>query len=200
MGEKHGMHISCHGLCPFVVDPDCRVHFSHIIKLNIVFAIFIFFHKLKAEREWLFFFIFTLCWIGGWYVIDFTFEIFVQEHRVDRVLGFFSQSSELGPSLPSPFGSGHEGRDSLAGESGGSQFGRGDRHCVTLGTVYVYFVLRKMLARQIHPKTISLVSPVKAGRGSQGDVVYLGWPIAPCWGGGVGGFQPMGAAVHMEPK
>ncbi len=45
-------------------------------------------------------------------------------------------------------------------------------------------------------------------RGSQRDVVYLGWPMAPSYmspnagagGGGVAGSQPMSKAVHMEPK
>jgi hypothetical protein len=42
-------------------------------------------------------------------------------------------------------------------------------------------------------------------RGSQRDVVYLGWPIAPSnmspnAGKGVAGFRPMSTAVHMEPK
>ncbi len=43
-------------------------------------------------------------------------------------------------------------------------------------------------------------------RGSQRDVVYLGWPIAPSYmspnvgGRGVAGFQPISTAVHMEPK
>jgi hypothetical protein len=42
-------------------------------------------------------------------------------------------------------------------------------------------------------------------RGSQRDVVYLGWPIAssymsPNAGGGVVGFQPMSTVVHLEPK
>jgi hypothetical protein len=42
-------------------------------------------------------------------------------------------------------------------------------------------------------------------RGSQRDVVYLGWPIAPSYigpnarGGGGCGSQPMSTAVHMEP-
>ncbi len=46
-------------------------------------------------------------------------------------------------------------------------------------------------------------------RGSQRDVVFLGWPIAPTYmspmrgggeGGGVAESQPMSTAVHMEPK
>jgi hypothetical protein len=43
-------------------------------------------------------------------------------------------------------------------------------------------------------------------RGSQRDVVYLGWPKAPSYmvpnaeGGGVAGTQPRSTAVHMEPK
>ncbi len=42
-------------------------------------------------------------------------------------------------------------------------------------------------------------------RGSQRDVVYIGWPIAPSYmspnvGGWVAGTQPMSTAVHMEPK
>jgi hypothetical protein len=44
-------------------------------------------------------------------------------------------------------------------------------------------------------------------RGSQRDVVYLDWPIAPSYmspnaggRGEVAGSQPMSAALHMEPK
>jgi hypothetical protein len=60
-----------------------------------------------------------------------------EEDRVDRVLGFFCRQNWDPPHMQasgSPsFGSG-EG-DSLAcrREGGGSQFGRGNRHCGTLG-------------------------------------------------------------------
>ncbi len=42
-------------------------------------------------------------------------------------------------------------------------------------------------------------------RGSQKDVVYFGWPIAPSYmsqnaGGGGGGFLNQSSAVHLEPK
>jgi hypothetical protein len=53
-------------------------------------------------------------------------------HRVDRVLGIFSSRPNwrIGIPYPSP-------AHSLAGEGVfGSQFGRGDRHCGTLG-IYV---------------------------------------------------------------
>jgi hypothetical protein len=63
----------------------------------------------------------------------------VDYHRVDRVLGFFSSRLNWDPPplhpqavvLPPP---------RFQRESGGSQFGRGDRHCGTLW-VCVYFVL-----------------------------------------------------------
>ncbi len=77
-------------------------------------------------------------------------------HRVDRVLGFFLQSSESGfphpltsrRVRPPPFWFGGEGKHSQGGE-GGSQFRRGDRHCGTLG-IYVLCVgsgSRKMYAQ-----------------------------------------------------
>jgi hypothetical protein len=62
----------------------------------------------------------------------------------------FLQSSYLGPPpsstpgecVPPTFVWGGGDTHLLAGEGdGGSQFRRGDRHCVTLGTVYVYFVV-----------------------------------------------------------
>ncbi len=37
-------------------------------------------------------------------------------------------------------------------------------------------------------------------RGSQGDVVYLGWPIAPSSMSPIAGSQPMSTAFHLEPK
>ncbi len=53
-------------------------------------------------------------------------------HRVDRVLGFFSLVLRIGPPTPSPAGECvpllHSGR-----RGWGSQFGRGDRLCGTLG-------------------------------------------------------------------
>jgi hypothetical protein len=67
------------------------------------------------------------------------------KHRVDRVLGFFSSRPNWDSPTPSPPDEcaappGFRGSDtvqSLAGESvGGSQFGRGDSHCGTLG-IYV---------------------------------------------------------------
>jgi hypothetical protein len=65
-------------------------------------------------------------------------------HREDRVLCFFSSRPNWDhphhpqPSV-SPFGFGGGGTYSLAGEGvGGSQFGRGDRQCGTLG-IYVLF-------------------------------------------------------------
>ncbi len=62
----------------------------------------------------------------------------VDYHRVDRVLGFFFSRLNWDPATPSPAGQwappGSGGGDILAcgRESGGSQFGRGDRHCGTL--------------------------------------------------------------------
>jgi hypothetical protein len=65
-------------------------------------------------------------------------------HRVERVLGFFSSRQEWDPPTPSPAGEcipsacgSRGGTHSLAGEGVGKpQFGREDRHCVTLG-IYV---------------------------------------------------------------
>ncbi len=56
-------------------------------------------------------------------------------HRVDRVLDFFSSRPNWDPLTPSPAGFGSGGWTlSLAGVGwGGSQFGRGDTHCCTLG-------------------------------------------------------------------
>jgi hypothetical protein len=64
-------------------------------------------------------------------------------HRVDRVLGFFSSRQNWDPPPPHPrasvppFGFGGGGHIRLR-ERGAveSQFGRGDRHCGTLG-IYV---------------------------------------------------------------
>jgi hypothetical protein len=81
-----------------------------------------------------------------------------REHRIDRVLGFFLQSSELGsPPTPSPSGKCvppliPEGKgDTLAcgRGGGGSQLGRGDRHCGTLGT-YVLCGREVRRGRRLH--------------------------------------------------
>ncbi len=63
------------------------------------------------------------------------------QHRVDRVLGLFLQSSKLGPPHPltrrtvcPPLC--FRGGDTHACGIGGSQFGRDDRHCGNLG-IYV---------------------------------------------------------------
>ncbi len=63
------------------------------------------------------------------------------DHRVDRVLGFFSSHQSWDPPTPSPAGEWvlplcFWGGDTLAcgrGRVGWSQLGWGDRHCVTLG-------------------------------------------------------------------
>ncbi len=67
-------------------------------------------------------------------------------HRVDRVLGFFSSRPNWDPPMhflthtpvcpPPPVSGG-----GLAGGrgGGGSQFGRDDRHCGTLGTVVLWY-------------------------------------------------------------
>jgi hypothetical protein len=66
-------------------------------------------------------------------------------HRVDRVPGFFSSRPNWNSPTPSPVGEralppcgSGGGTHSLVGEGvgGGSQFGRGDGHCGTLG-IYV---------------------------------------------------------------
>jgi hypothetical protein len=64
-------------------------------------------------------------------------------HRIDRVLEFFSSRPKLGPHPPPP----HplvpergEGHNRLREWGGGSQFGRGDRHCGTLPLVFLYYV------------------------------------------------------------
>jgi hypothetical protein len=59
-------------------------------------------------------------------------------HRVDRVQGFFSSRPNWDPLPPPPQASVPPlGTHSLAEEGvGGFQFGRGDRHCGTLG-IYV---------------------------------------------------------------
>jgi hypothetical protein len=62
------------------------------------------------------------------------------EHRVDRVLSFFSGRPNLDSPTPLPAGEcvpppwfGGGGAHSLAGEGAGeSQLGRGDKHCGTL--------------------------------------------------------------------
>ncbi len=72
--------------------------------------------------------------------------------RVDRVLGFFPVV-RIGTPTPSPAGECvpivSEG-DTLAGRRGrgGSQFGRGDRHCGTLGTLWVEGTVQQMFQRK----------------------------------------------------
>ncbi len=75
--------------------------------------------------------------VAGWCSVD---------HRVDRVLIFFSIRPNWDSPIPSPAGErvppplvqGGGGTHSLAGEEvGGSQFWRGDRHCDTL-VKYMY--------------------------------------------------------------
>jgi hypothetical protein len=69
-------------------------------------------------------------------------------HRVDRVLGIFSQPSELGPPPPpltrrgvcsSPFVPGGD-TFTCGREDWGSQFRREDRHCCTQG-IYLHLAL-----------------------------------------------------------
>jgi hypothetical protein len=62
-------------------------------------------------------------------------------HRVDRGLGFFSSRPNWEPPPPHPQASAPPplvpgGTLACEREGGGSQFGRGDRHCGTLG-IYV---------------------------------------------------------------
>ncbi len=73
-------------------------------------------------------------------------------HRVDRVLSFFSSRPSWDPHplthrrvSPAPRPPGLGGGPSLARGGGGSQFGRGDRHCGTLGTRIMYFVASLLL-------------------------------------------------------
>jgi hypothetical protein len=56
------------------------------------------------------------------------------QHRVDRVLGYFSSrpNGELGPP-PLWFLGGGTVHTRLLEKGWGSQFGQGDRHCGTLG-------------------------------------------------------------------
>ncbi len=73
-------------------------------------------------------------------------------HRVYRVLGFFSCRPNWDPPTPLPAGEcvppfGSVGMDTLDGGRGGgagrgSHFGRGDRHCGTLGIQYVVFTVQ----------------------------------------------------------
>ncbi len=65
--------------------------------------------------------------------------LYTVEHRVDRVLGFFSSRPNWKPPTPSPAGEcapppRFREEDTLACGKGdrGSQFGRGDRHTVVL--------------------------------------------------------------------
>jgi hypothetical protein len=75
-------------------------------------------------------------------------EVYGWDHRVDRVLGFFSSRPNCDPptlSPPSetvvlPFGSGKGNALAFGRGGGGSQCGRGDRHCGTLG-IYVLCVV-----------------------------------------------------------
>ncbi len=91
-------------------------------------------------------------------------------HRVDRVLGFFSSRPNWDSPTPSPWPSGcfstpqpplvpRGGPHSLAGEGGvGSQFGRGERHCGTLG-VYVLcgpiLPTKEVIKEQPTPRNLS---------------------------------------------
>jgi hypothetical protein len=69
-------------------------------------------------------------------------------HRVDRVLGFFSSRPNWDSPTPSPADKCAPpplvpGGDPLACGKGveRSQFQRGDRHCGTLGIIYMCFVI-----------------------------------------------------------
>jgi hypothetical protein len=59
---------------------------------------------------------------------------FCADHRVDRVLRFFSNRPNWDSPIPSP--AGECAPRLVAGEGGGSQFRRGDRHCSSLD-IYV---------------------------------------------------------------
>ncbi len=68
------------------------------------------------------------------------FEILLLRHKVDRVLGFFSSHPNWDRRrVPPPFSSGGDTLARVIGREG-PQFGRGDIHCGTLGTVYMHFV------------------------------------------------------------
>ncbi len=111
-------------------------------------------------------------------------------------------SSELGlpptphPQLVCPLPPVSGGRGTLAGEKGVGKVPIPTRgiHC---GTLYMYVLC--------DPDPQSATWAYNK-QGSQRDVVYLGWPMAPLYMSpnageeGVAGSQPINPAVHMEPK